>query len=440
MSTIDETTFDRARRHFVDGVRHVEAGRLADAERCFEASLALLPGRVSTLVNLGAVRCRQGRAADALTPLERAVAAAHDDVDARVQLALALAQLGRDDDALAGFERVLADAPGQPVARLQAALIHNRQGRHARALQHLEGLLAAHPQHAEGWVLHGQTLQSLGRHDAALPSYERALALQPGHARAWTLRGSLLRDLGRRDEAVAAFEHAIAHGGDPALNGFFLAALDGRAAPPGAPGSYVRQLFDGYAAQFDAHLTQVLRYDVPRRIAARLAARAAPDGRRLRHALDLGCGTGLSGVALQPLCQRIDGVDLSRAMLARAAATGVYTQLDEVDLVEHLQRSAHRHDLVVAADVFVYLGDLAPAFAGVSRVLEPGGWFAFSVERADDTADHVLRGSLRYAHRERYLRSLAQAHGLAVVDLDAVVVREEQRTPIDGLLVLLQRR
>ena len=440
MPTIDEATFDRARRHFIDGVRHVEAGRLADAECCFEASLALLPGRVSTLVNLGAVRCRQGRAADALAPLERAVAAAPDDADARAQLALALAQLGRDDDALAGFERVLADAPGQPVARLQAALVHNRQGRHAQALQHLETLLAAHPQHAEGWVLHGRTLQSLGRHDAALPSYERALALQPGHARAWTLRGSLLRDLGRRDEAVAAFEQAIAHGGDPALNGFFLAALDGRAAPPGAPGSYVRQLFDGYAAQFDAHLTQVLRYDVPRRIAARLAARAAPDGRRLRHALDLGCGTGLSGVALQPLCQRIDGVDLSRAMLARAAATGVYTQLDEVDLVEHLQRSAHRHDLVVAADVFVYLGDLAPAFAGVSRVLEPGGWFAFSVERADDTADHVLRGSLRYAHGERYLRSLAQAHGLAVVDLDAVVVREEQRTPIDGLLVLLQRR
>lgn len=437
---MDETTFDQARRHFVDGVRHVEAGRLADAERCFEASLSLLPARVSTLVNLGAVRCRQGRAADALPPLEQAVAAAPDDTDARAQLALALAQLGRDDDALAGFERVLAGTPEHPVARLQAALILNRQGRHAPALRHLERLLTVHPAHAEGWVLHGQTLQSLGRHGAALPSYERALALQPGLARAWTLRGSLLRDLGRRDEAVAAFEQAIAHGGDPALNGFFLAALDGRAAPPGAPDSYVRQLFDGYAAQFEAHLTRVLRYDLPQRIAARLAARATSAGRRLHHALDLGCGTGLCGAALRPVCERIDGVDLSRAMLERAGATGAYTQLDEAELVEHLQRSVHRHDLVVAADVFIYLGDLAPAFAGVCRVLEPGGWFAFSVERGDDGVDHALRGSLRYAHGERYLRGLAQAHGLAVVDFETVVLREEQRKPIDGLLVLLQRR
>ncbi|MFP5399494.1 MAG: tetratricopeptide repeat protein [Gammaproteobacteria bacterium] len=437
---MNETTFELARRHFVDGVRHVEAGRLADAERCFEASLALLPARVSTLVNLGAVRCRQGRAADALPPLERAVAVAPDDADARAQLALALVQLGRDDDALACFEQVLGRSPGHPAALLQAALILNRRGHHAPALRHLERLVAAHPAHAEGWMLHGQTLQSLGRHDAALPSYERALALQPGLARAWTLRGGLLRDLGRREEAVAAFEQAIAHGGDPALNGFFLAALDGRAAPPGAPDSYVRQLFDGYAAQFDAHLTQVLRYDVPRRIAARLAARAAPAGRRLRHALDLGCGTGLCGAALRPLCERIDGVDLSRAMLERAAATGAYTQLDEADLVEHLRRSPHRHDLVVAADVFIYLGDLAAVFAGACRVLEAGGWFAFTVERADDGVDHALRDSLRYAHGERYLRALAQAHALAVVDVDAVVLREEQRTPIDGLLLLLQRR
>ena len=61
---MDDVTFERAKALFIEGVAQFEAGDSAEAERCFEASLALLPERASTLVNLGAVRVqlRQTRA------------------------------------------------------------------------------------------------------------------------------------------------------------------------------------------------------------------------------------------------------------------------------------------------------------------------------------------------------------------------------------------
>ena len=74
----------------------------------------------------------------------------------------------------------------------------------------------------------------------------------------------------------------------------------------------------------------------------------------------------------------------------------------------------HRYDLVVSADVFIYVGELEATFDGVARVIEPGGVFCFSVELAPDEQDFVLRPSQRYAHSERYLRALALRHGFEI--------------------------
>jgi predicted TPR repeat methyltransferase len=427
---------ETARQHFQAGVQQLQAHRLDDAARSFEAALALAPGRASVLTNLGAVRLMQGRPADALALLEQACAAEPGHAEGWLQQGLALDALGRDAPALACFERALALAPDEPEARLRAALLLNRGQRHAEAHAQLQQLLHAQPQHARGWSLLGQTLQSLGRHAEALPAYERALALAPAQAWTWTLLGGLLKDLGRRAEARRAFEQAIAHGGDADYNRYFIAALDGAGTPARAPGAYVQQLFDGYAGSFDSHLVQVLHYRSPAMLAARLRAL----GRHFRHALDLGCGTGLCGPLLAPLAVRIDGIDLSQGMLDRAAALGVYAQLTRADLVDHLRGSDQRHDLLLAADVFTYLGDLDAVHAGAQRVLEPAGVLCYSVERAADAVDFELRESLRYAHGEPYLRRLAQRHGFDVLGIERATLREDQRRPIEGLLVLMQRR
>ena len=216
------------------------------------------------------------------------------------------------------------------------------------------------------------------------------------------------------------------------------ATFSRRSAPaqrhPASPADYVRGLFDHYADDFEPHLLDVLHY----RAHADVVAAAAPLCAPLRtSALDLGCGTGLCGPLLRPLAQRVHGVDLSPTMLERARLRGSYATLTQADIAEHLRSTPERHDLVVAADVFIYLGDLAPVFAGVRRVLAPDGVFAFSVEST--AADgFVLQPSLRYAHAEPYLRALAAEHGFAVASVQATTLREDQRRPIAGAVVCLR--
>lgn len=361
--------FERAKKLFIDGLGFFEAGRFEEAERCFVSSLALLPGRVSTLINLTATQLK----------------------------------LSRPQDALATAAQVLA----------------------------LE------PENIDAWFHRATTLALLGRHGEALEACDKLLSLDPSLAPVWSRRGGLLRELDRLEEAAQAFERAIALGADPELNGYYLASVRGASAPATAPRSYVETLFDEYAGQFDEHLLQVLRYRAHEVLVQHLRRLAA---REFASALDLGCGTGLCGPLVRPMVRRLAGVDLSGQMLQRSRTLGVYDELAQAELVEHLQSTAQRHDLVLAADVFIYVGDLAPVFAGVHAVMASGGVFCFSAELADDTQDFALQPSLRYAHSDRYLRELAARHGFDVIGIVPAPVREEQRESIAGLFVYLQRR
>ena len=89
------SNFEQARQFFVQGLAHYQAGRFAEAERDFAASLALLPGRPSTLTNLGAARLKLGKFQEAADLLEEALAQEPDNAEALGHRATALAELGR---------------------------------------------------------------------------------------------------------------------------------------------------------------------------------------------------------------------------------------------------------------------------------------------------------------------------------------------------------
>jgi predicted TPR repeat methyltransferase len=361
-------TFEQARDFFTQGLAHYQAGRYLDAERSFAASAALLPGRASTLTNLGAVRLKLGRPQDAADVLEEALAQEPGNVEALGHCATALAELGDTSGALARVDRVLA--------------------------------------------------------------------LDAGLGQAWSLRGQLLKALGRADEAVASFGEAIARGADPELNRYYRAALTGREPPATAPRRYVQSLFDTYAQGFDEHLVQVLRYRAPQVLAQGLQAM----GRRFSRALDLGCGTGLCGPLVRPMAQVLHGVDLSATMVRRSSALGAYDQVVQSDLAAYLGQTAERYDLAIAADVFIYVGALDEVFEGVARVMEPGGVFCLSVERAPEGKELALQGSLRYAHSRRYIEKLAAQSGFDVCSVSEHAVREDQRVAIAGLYFWLTRQ
>ncbi len=398
------SSFDLAKQYFLDGLDHFEAGRYAKAEPLFQASVNLLPQRVSTLVNLAATQLK----------------------------------LDRPEDALETAQQVLRLEAGNLDALFHQAMARAHLKQFGLALQGLEALLALNDQLAEPWLRHGQTLQALGQHAQALDSYQRAVALDPGLTLAWINQGNVLRESNRLAEAALAFRQAIHHGADNDLLRYYLASVSEETVPETAPAAYVQALFDDYAAEFDNHLVKVLGYRAHTVLVQHLQTLAPGP---FVSGLDLGCGTGLSGPLLKPLCRRLLGVDLSSAMLDQARGLGLYDELRQADIVQHLRSSTERHDLVVATDVFIYVGELTPTFTELQRLMPTGGVFCFSAEETHSNhSGFELLPSLRYAHSENYLRQLAEQTGFDWVALRREPVREDQKQAVDGLFVYLRRR
>lgn len=329
--------------------------------------------------------------------------------------------------------------PGRPSTLINLAATQLRLGQPLDALASADAALAAEPASTDALLHRGSALAELGRAADALATFEHLTTLAPDHALAWSHRGSLLRESNRHHDAAAAFREALRLGADPELHRYYLAALGAEGAPPAPPRDYVERLFDGYAGDFDTHLLGTLGYRAHLELVDRV--RRCAEGAGFEAALDLGCGTGLCGPLLRPLARHLTGLDLSAVMLERSRAGGAYDRLEQADATQFLASTDQRFDLVVAADVLIYIGDPGPLFAAVARAM-PRGLFAFTVEAADDgdagPGWHLLP-SLRYAHTRTHLLRLARANGFEPVLVEHGPVRRDQGQAVDGLYLVLRR-
>jgi predicted TPR repeat methyltransferase len=287
---------------------------------------------------------------------------------------------------------------------------------------------------AERRYAYGQAAARDGNFVEAAEVLEQALEVDAGWAAAWFALGDARQQLGDFEAAGAAFAEALRldpddhQGASPRL-----AAIEGRAV--GAlPRAYVARLFDDYAPRFEAHLTDDLGYHGPA-LLFRAITTHAPD-RRYRRALDLGCGSGLAGAAFRVLVDELRGVDLSPGMIERARRAGQYEALQVGDVVEYLAiEPPARADLILAADVFGYLGELGPALRAAKRALAPDGLLAFTAE-SEPGSTFGLRETLRFRHSEAYLsRALGEA-GLTALMSEASSARREGGVDVPGLVIV----
>ena len=367
--------------------------------------------------------------------MTRALAIKPDYAEALYNRGNALQDLGQDAEAVASYDQALAIKPDYAEA------LNNRgnalQGlmRHAEALASYDRALAIRPEYAEAWLGRGNILNyHLSRHAEALAAYDRVLTIKPDLTDAWFGRGAALEGLGRLEEAIAAYRQALASGGDAEIVNFSLAALGVEATPVTAPREYVTKLFDQYAGHFDEHLVGKLKYRTPDAL-FEATARFAPSGNL--DILDLGCGTGLVGLRLRPLARTLTGIDISAKMLEVARQRQIYDNLICSELIEFLNAETRKFDLAVAADVFIYVGELSAVFQGVRGALGDQGIFAFSVE-ASEEQDLVLRATRRYAHSRAYLERLAQDHGFAVETIEPHIVRQQHGVDVEGYIAILR--
>ena len=135
------------------------------------------------------------------------------------------------------------------------------------------------------------------------------------------------------------------------------------------------------------------------------------------------------------------GVDLSRKMVARAEELGLYDRLIVGDLLEPMSAEEGCYDLILAADVFVYLGKLDDVVRSCTLSLRQGGVLSFSVEFLQEgDVDYILHAGGRYAHTRRYIEGLAGDSHLLIHAASETVLRKEKGEDVKGIIFVLVKR
>ena len=344
-----------------------------------------------------------------------------------IEAAEALIAAGKPDAAARELRARLDAGRGGLLARLTLIKALLAAGARDAALAEAREVVALNPQVAVAVLALGEALLAAELLPTAIAELQRALRLDPDLARARALIAEAWLKAGEADKALDAL-HELDD--PPAI--MIAAAHAMKTAARSDPG-YVRHLFDQFSADYDTRMIGQLGYAAPQ-ILLGLAEMVMP-GREQVSILDLGCGTGLAGLAFRPLASRLDGVDLSPAMIEKARARGIYDHLDVADLESALAAPGPAYDLILAADTLVYLGDLACVFRAAHGRLSPDGFFLFTVEQAAEGFE--LGPKRRWRHGETYLRDLARDSGLTVAGLVAATPRHEAGQPVPGFAVAL---
>ncbi|WP_159946241.1 methyltransferase domain-containing protein [Rhizobium sp. 18065] len=294
---------------------------------------------------------------------------------------------------------------------------------------------------------YARMLAESGDPAAAVELMEQALELAPVWPAGLVRLADYAEKSGQPDKAIAALRSVLSLDPEDIFGAQLKLALLGAEKMPDTPPSrYVEALFDDYADRFDTALVERLDYSVPGKLAALVASR--PRAKPFACAIDLGCGTGLFGAEIRQHATRLEGFDLSANMLARAEEKNLYDLLARADLSLDPEPSGlfagglagHRADLVSAADVLMYLGDLANAFSLAANLSQPAALFAFSVEDAALAEGFALQPSLRYAHSEVHVRQRLAENGFDVVKLERTTIRMDGGKQVFGILFLAVKK
>ena len=413
-------------------------GQQNEAAACSETSLARDPSQAPIWARLGAIRSALGDGPKSIDAFVRALQLDATSTDARVGLGLEYLRAKRFQEAAAAFEDAIAHGMGgDPAIRACLGEALYAIGDFVGAAEAFAVASAALPDNDALRFKHARAVCAVdvigGPVRDAVLTFE-GQALPPADVeKALHDIFHLLSAHQHREAAIRLGTFRLARTPDDIAQTYLLATLKQEPIER-APDAYIVSFFDKFADGFDQQLVDVLDYRVPGQLVALIEAAARP----VATILDIGCGTGLAGALLARSGRVLVGVDLSPRMLDKARQIGCYESLVEAEVVAFLATNTTTHDLVIAADVLIYFGDLRQIFEGVARALKPGGLWALSIETTDGIdISHLTSG--RFAHGLDYVRREAARAGFVILANERTRIRLDAGTPAHGALLLLSK-
>ncbi len=461
--------------------------KIPDATNAFRLATGLAPRNATLWTNYGTALDLDGKFGEAAACLEHSLEISYRQPETWLLLGLVKKKLGDLEGCEEAYVVASAQNPGSSTVWQCLGMLHADMKEYSKASECFAEAQKLDNTNAATAANLGKMYYQLGKIPEASEAYARAVALDGGNphyrqmARKARFIGSVMQgdnvecalaayeaDAEPAEEVGAAHESPANENGkrqlletafgilsgfghreaarrvgqkylelwpQSAVMDYLMKAIVGDTAIERSPTKYIVEYFDSFAPGFDAKLSGVLGYDVPKKLCWMVAEATEPEHKY--RALDAGCGTGLCGPLLRPLSWELTGVDLSPKMLEEAAKRGVYDRLVCEELTAFLNRCAGSFDLVVAADVMVYIGNLEPIFFAAAMAIRPGGLFAFSTESCEG-ANYKLQASGRFAHSSEYVRDVAAA-AFPEHACEETTIRLEAGVRLPGNLFLFRR-
>lgn len=422
---------------FTEAVTLHQQGQLAEAKKRYIEVLQSVPDNINVLANL-AIVCRDlGELHSAEEYCRRTVTCAPEDPAQHLNLGAVLEAKDDLEGAKKCYQTAFDLAPTHPKVLNNLGKLLHQQGRVAEGLNLIEKAVTVEPNYPLALNNLGVIYSEQGDLEKAERCLEKSVTLDSGNIQSlYNLAGVYN---GRNDvtKAIKILEklQALDPSHQPAI--YMLAALSGK-TPTTAPRKYVEETFDKYASRFDTHIQHKLGYTAPKAL-AEIVSKHLVNDIPFAQGADLGCGTGLSGASFTSMVTNMTGIDVSLKMLEKAQEKEVYDNVEQCDIIEFLQKTEELYDLFIAADVFIYIGDIQNLFSLLSEKSTPRAVIACSIERSQEADQYKILQSGRFGHNPAYLEACAQQNGFQVVYHTDHNIRKEDNSWLPGDLYIFQK-
>jgi predicted TPR repeat methyltransferase len=341
------------------------------------------------------------------------------------------------DTALQSFQRAAELQPADNDIIFNLALCCKQTGDIEAAIKYYLEVLETEPESVDALYNTAGCFRELKYMAEAEHLYLKVLELEPDHFSANNNIAYVYHLLGEIDKAILYFKKVLELRPDHKAAEHMVAALTGAevAAPPQV---YVKEVFDNYSEFYEKSLVEELQYTVPESI-YEIVKKGTSWKKQFDCGLDLGCGTGLSGESFTGLVEKLSGVDLSPKMIEIAREKGIYHSLVAGDVNEFLYGTTKNYDFFLAADVFIYLGELEETFRLLRQRASADALFCFSTE-SEPGNGFSLRLTGRFAHSPSYIERIARDTGWKILEKHTSGIRREKDAWIEGDLWFLQLR